>query len=127
MARGQDCHYHDRLEIPIAGIEFLRAFPVDLLFIDVNMPDLTGIELVRSLNDKPMIIFTTAYKKFAIDGFELDAVDYLLKPIDFERFSKVVSKAISFYEYKNSIKNETYYIYSSRIGYNYTNKSTNCK
>src|ERR1044071_3650845 len=77
----------------ISGAEFLRANDVDLLFIDINMPDITGIELVRSLKVKPMTIFTTAYKKFAIDGFELDAVDYLLKPIQFERFEKAVNKA----------------------------------
>lgn len=90
----------------IAAVEFLKAFPADLLFVDINMPDLTGIELVRSLDDKPMIIFTTAYKKFAIDGFELDALDYLLKPIDFDRFTKAVNKAISFYEYKHTRRDE---------------------
>jgi len=62
----------------IAGAEFLRSNPVDLLFIDINMPDITGIELLRSLEEKPSAIFTTAYKKFAYEGFELDAVDYLL-------------------------------------------------
>ena len=90
----------------IAAVEFLKVFPADLLFVDINMPDLTGIDLVRSLNDKPMTIFTTAYKKFAIDGFELDALDYLLKPIDFDRFTKAVNKAIGFYEYKHSKKDE---------------------
>jgi two-component system LytT family response regulator len=85
----------------ITGAAFLRNYPVDLLFIDINMPDISGIELVRSLAEKPMIIFTTAYKKFAIDGFELDAIDYLLKPISFDRFSKAVGKAIDFYRYKN--------------------------
>lgn len=90
----------------IAAVEFLKVFPADLLFVDINMPDLTGIELVRSLAEKPMTIFTTAYKKFAIDGFELDALDYLLKPIDFDRFTKAVNKAISFYEYKTTRKDE---------------------
>lgn len=90
----------------VAAVEFLKTFPADLLFIDINMPDLTGIELVRLLNERPMTIFTTAYKKFAIDGFELEALDYLLKPIDFDRFTKAVNKAISFYEYKHSKKDE---------------------
>lgn len=89
----------------IAGAEFLRAHQTDLLLIDINMPDITGIELVRSLAQKPMTIFTTAYKKFAIDGFELDAIDYLLKPIEFERFAKAINKAIDYYEYKRSAKN----------------------
>ncbi len=86
----------------ISGAEYLRANKIDLLFIDINMPDITGIDLVRALDEKPMTIFTTAYKKFAIEGFELDALDYLVKPIPFVRFEKAVSKAIAFYQYKNS-------------------------
>jgi len=90
----------------ISGGEFLRNTPVDLLFIDINMPDITGIDLVPSLKDKPMIIFTTAHKKFAHEGFELDAIDYLLKPIGFERFSKAVAKAIEYSQYKKQATNE---------------------
>lgn len=81
----------------IGGGEFLRTNSVDLLFIDINMPDITGIELVRSLKDKPATIFTTAYKKFAFEGFELEAVDYLLKPISFERFQKAVKRVADFH------------------------------
>ncbi|MEO6721375.1 MAG: LytTR family DNA-binding domain-containing protein [Ferruginibacter sp.] len=86
----------------ISGAEFLRAHPVDLLFIDINMPDITGLQLVRSLKEKPMIIFTTAHKQYAVDSYELDAIDYLLKPIDLERFRKAVNKAIDYDAYKNS-------------------------
>ncbi len=82
----------------VSGAEFLRNTSVDILFIDINMPDITGIDLVRSLTVKPLIIFTTAYKKFAFEGFELEAVDYLLKPISFTRFSKSVQKAISMHQ-----------------------------
>jgi two-component system LytT family response regulator len=89
-------------EDAISAAELLRQQPVDLLFIDINMPDITGIDLVRSLQQKPMVIFTTAYKKFAYDGFELDAVDYLLKPLEFDRFSKAVQKALDYYQYKNA-------------------------
>lgn len=89
----------------INGSHFLRNNQVDLLFIDINMPDITGIELVRSLPQKPMTIFTTAYKKFAFDGFELDAIDYLLKPIDFERFKRAALKAVEFYNYRAAKKN----------------------
>jgi DNA-binding LytR/AlgR family response regulator len=99
----------------ISGGEFLRKNPVDLLFLDINMPDITGIDLVRSLQEKPMIIFTTAHKKFAVEGFELDAIDYLLKPISFERFSKAVNKATGYYNYKRQAKNEaaeSLFIYS---------------
>src|SRR4051794_20462070 len=69
-------------EDAVSGAEFLKHTPVDLLFIDINMPDISGLDLVRSLQQKPMVIFTTAYKKFAYEGFELEALDYLLKPID---------------------------------------------
>jgi len=86
----------------ISAGEFLRSNAVDLLFVDINMPDITGIELVKSLPEKPMVIFTTAYKKFAYEGFELDAVDYLLKPIDFNRFNKAVGKAQEYYDFKKS-------------------------
>lgn len=85
----------------ITGSEYLRNNPVDLLFIDINMPDISGLDLVKSLEQKPMIVFTTAYKKFALDGFELDAIDYLLKPISFERFTKAVNKAIEYHQFKN--------------------------
>jgi two-component system, LytTR family, response regulator len=90
----------------ISGGEFLRNNSVDLLFLDINMPDITGLDLVRSLQDKPMIIFTTAHRKFAVEGFELDAIDYLLKPINFERFSKAVNKTIEFNNYRKQAKKE---------------------
>ena len=103
-------------EDAISGVEFLRRNPVDLLFVDINMPDITGIELVRSLEQKPMVIFITAYKNFAFEGFELEAIDYLLKPVDFSRFSKAVDKAIDYYQYKHGIKTtppgESLYVYS---------------
>ncbi|MBL7739702.1 MAG: response regulator transcription factor [Chitinophagaceae bacterium] len=90
----------------ISGSEFLRGNPADLLFVDINMPDITGLDLVKSLQDKPMIIFTTAHRKFAAEGFELDAVDYLLKPISFDRFSKAVNKAMEYHEYRYRSRDE---------------------
>ena len=100
----------------ISGAEFLKNKPIDLLFIDINMPDITGIDLVRSLPVKPIVIFTTAYKNFAYEGFELEALDYILKPIDFKRFEKAVEKAIDYYRYKNKTTNEpteeSLYVYS---------------
>ena len=89
----------------IAGAEFLRQHPVDLLFIDINMPDINGLDLVRSLEQKPMLIFTTAHKKFATDSYDLDAIDYLVKPITQERFDKAVNKAMEYFAYKNRINN----------------------
>ena len=72
----------------------LQTQDVDLLFLDIQMPDLNGIEFLRSLNKRPPTIFTTAYREFAIDGFELEAVDYLLKPVTFERFFKSVDRIL---------------------------------
>ncbi|MBS1743799.1 MAG: response regulator transcription factor [Bacteroidetes bacterium] len=93
-----------KFEDAIAGQEFLRNNSVDILFLDINMPDITGIDVARSLDPKTFIIFTTAYKKFAFDGFELGAVDYLLKPIEFGRFEKAVQKAIALHQQKTVLK-----------------------
>jgi YesN/AraC family two-component response regulator len=70
----------------IDAYKFLQKQPVDLMFLDIEMPHLNGIDFLKSINQKPKTIFTTAYRDFAIDGFELEVVDYLLKPITFERF-----------------------------------------
>ncbi|WDF54190.1 LytR/AlgR family response regulator transcription factor [Mucilaginibacter sp. KACC 22063] len=94
-------------EDAIAAAEFLRHNTIDLLFIDINMPDINGIELVKALENKPMIIFTTAYKNFAFEGFELEAIDYLLKPIDIKRFTKAIEKALDFYKYKHAADEDT--------------------
>ncbi|HEY8733898.1 MAG TPA: LytTR family DNA-binding domain-containing protein [Puia sp.] len=85
----------------ISGSEFLKNSKIDLLFIDINMPDINGIDLIRSLSNKPLIIFTTAHRKFAIEGFELEAVDYLLKPISYDRFEKAIQKVIEYSAYKS--------------------------
>lgn len=84
----------------VTASEYLRSAQIDLLFLDINMPDITGLDLARSLQSPPMIIFTTAYKKFAFEGFELDAIDYLLKPVSFDRFTKAISKAVEYFQYK---------------------------
>ena len=75
--------------------QYLASHPIDLIFVDINMPDLNGIDLVRSLSNRPMVIFTTAYSEYAIEGFKLDAIDYLLKPFSFAEFNRAVSKAHS--------------------------------
>jgi DNA-binding LytR/AlgR family response regulator len=74
------------------AMEFLKEQPVDLMFLDIHMPKLSGISFVRTLQHPPKVIFTTAYKEYALDAFELDAVDYLLKPISLERFLRAVNK-----------------------------------
>ena len=78
----------------LEAIDLLREKSIDLLFLDIQMPYLLGTDLVRTLKNPPKVIFTTAYRKFAIEGFELNAVDYLLKPISFERFLKAVNKVM---------------------------------
>lgn len=78
---------------PVEAVEFLQEQPVDLIFLDIQMPDLSGMQFIQSLSVRPLIIFTTAYAQYAIDSYELDAVDYLLKPILFDRFLKAVNKA----------------------------------
>lgn len=82
--------------------QWLAAEKVDLIFVDINMPDLNGVEFVRGLINRPMVIFTTAYSEYAIEGFKLDAVDYLLKPFSFADFSRSAAKANSLYELRHN-------------------------
>ena len=79
---------------PIDALSILKEKEIDLLFLDIQMPILTGIELVKTMNNPPGIIFTTAYREYAVESYELDVVDYLLKPITFMRFLKSVNKFI---------------------------------
>lgn len=105
-------HEIERLEI--AGIfdnaleasDFLRDHKVDLIFLDINMPRLSGIQFFKSLENPPPVIFTTAYPEFAVEGFDLDAIDYLLKPFPFERFLKAVNKAFEKIDNHNLRSNE---------------------
>jgi DNA-binding LytR/AlgR family response regulator len=76
----------------LEALECLKSNAVDLLFLDINMPQLSGIDFYKSLKNPPKVIFTTAYSAYALDGFEVDAIDYLLKPFSFDRFVKAVSK-----------------------------------
>ena len=89
------------------GIEanrFLAANEVDLVFLDIQMPDLSGLELLQSLKNPPLVIFTTAFSEYALEGYEFDVVDYLLKPIDFQRFMKAVHKAHEHWELRQTQK-----------------------
>lgn len=93
---------------PLEAITFLNKKKVDLVFLDIEMPNLTGIDLVKALDNIPQFIFTTAYPEYALDGFNLNATDYLVKPIPFHRFLKAVTRAKEKYELEqnNTINNE---------------------
>jgi two-component system, LytTR family, response regulator len=84
------------------AMEYLQKEPVDLLFLDIKMPDISGIDFFNSLSRKPLLIFTTAYSEHAVTSFELDAVDYLLKPFSLARFIKGCNKAFELYNYRNA-------------------------
>ena len=76
----------------IEANQILQNNDIDLMFLDIQMPQLTGIEFMKSLSNPPLVVFTTAYSEYAVEGFEMDAVDYLLKPISIDRFMKAVNK-----------------------------------
>jgi DNA-binding LytR/AlgR family response regulator len=78
----------------VEALNFLNKTNVDLIFLDIQMPQILGTDFLRTLKKPPKVIFTTAFRKFAIEGFELDAVDYLLKPVSFERFLKAINKVM---------------------------------
>lgn len=95
-----------KFESPLDAVEFLNNNKVDLIFLDIQMPDLTGIEFARSLQYNQKIIFTTAYPNYAVEGFRLDAVDYLLKPFSYEEFLKGVNKAVKLIKMENNALNQ---------------------
>lgn len=81
----------------LKALEYLQKNKIDLIFLDIEMPNLSGMDFLRTLENQPMVIFTTAYSEFAVDSFEFNVVDYLLKPIDFNRFVKSANKALKQY------------------------------
>jgi DNA-binding LytR/AlgR family response regulator len=95
----------------IDALAYLQKNHVDLLFLDIQMPDINGFQLYKDLTEKPMVIFTTAYKEFAVEGFEVDAIDYLLKPFNLARFEKAVAKAIARETSKEKEEAPSQYLY----------------
>ncbi|MEI6946880.1 LytTR family DNA-binding domain-containing protein [Paraflavisolibacter sp. H34] len=87
---------------PLQALHYFDEHDIDLLFLDIHMPDISGIEFFKALPKKPEVIFTTAFSEYALAGFELNAIDYLLKPISFERFMTAVNRAKEYIEFKGS-------------------------
>lgn len=86
---------------PNEALKYLRKFPVDLIFCDIQMPAMTGINLVKSMQQNAMVIFTTAFSEYAAVSYELNAIDYLLKPINQKRFTQAIDKALEYFDYVN--------------------------
>jgi two-component system, LytTR family, response regulator len=84
---------------PNEALKYLRKFPTDLLFVDIKMPSISGLSLVKTIQQNTMVIFTTAYTEFAVESYELNAIDYLLKPINRDRFKLAVNKARDYFAY----------------------------
>ncbi len=96
---------------PIKAIEFLTDKEVDIIFLDINMPDVNGLQLLKSLPKLPMVIFTTAYSEYAVESYDVSAIDYLLKPITFERFLLSVNKAFELFALKNKATFDSEFIF----------------
>jgi len=98
MEKLEDLELVAKCSNAIDAMQKLKQHNIDLIFLDIQMPELSGVDFLKTLQNPPSIIFTTAYRNYAIDAFELNVLDYLLKPITFERFIKSINK---FYEFKN--------------------------
>lgn len=90
-----------KYESPLQSFEILESLRVDLMFVDINMPDLSGMDFVKALENPPKIVFVTAYSEFALDGFRVDAIDYLLKPVSYSAFLKSSNKIKSWFDTQN--------------------------
>jgi DNA-binding LytR/AlgR family response regulator len=98
---------HGKFENAIKAEAFLSNTPVDLLFLDIEMPKVSGLQFLQKMNLESMVILTTAFPQYALEGYELDIIDYLLKPFAFSRFLKAVHKAKDYYEMKNRLTGAT--------------------
>jgi DNA-binding LytR/AlgR family response regulator len=100
-----------RFDEPLTSLSVMESHKIDLLFLDIKMPDISGIDFFKSLPYKPEVIFTTAYSEYAIEGFELKAIDYLLKPISFEKFIRASNRVKEYLEIKTSKTNNRDYFF----------------
>ena len=97
-----------QFESALEAVSFLQESEVSLMFVDINMPDLNGMDFVKSLNNPPKVIFTTAYSEYALEGFRVNAVDYLLKPIGYSQFLKASEKAKDWIQFKEGENTEVH-------------------
>lgn len=97
--KNERIHLQKTFTQPNEALKYLRKFPVDLIFCDIQMPSMTGIHLVKSLQQNTMVIFTTAFSEYAVVSYELNAIDYLLKPINHKRFTQAIAKAQEYLDY----------------------------
>ncbi len=93
---------------PVRALHYMASNPVDLVFLDVSMPDMSGIQFLNALHTRPLVIFTTAYSEYAVRSYDYDAVDYLLKPIEFERFMRAATKALEFHQQREKSEQGQY-------------------
>jgi DNA-binding LytR/AlgR family response regulator len=91
---------------PNDALKYINKFPVDLLFLDINMPSLNGLDLYKSIKQETMVIFTTAYSEFAVEGFNVNAIDYLLKPFTYDRFLQAAEKAKQYFNFQKQPGNQ---------------------
>lgn len=94
-------HHVQSFESALAADSYLSKNPVDLMLLDIRMPKLSGIDFLRNLKNPPLVIFTTAFPDYALESYELNVIDYLVKPISFERFAKATQKAFDYFTVKN--------------------------
>jgi DNA-binding LytR/AlgR family response regulator len=113
-----------KAEDPLKAFSLIAKNQIDLIFLDIQMPKINGIDFLKSLKDPPMVIITTAFSEYALQGFELDVIDYLLKPISLDRFQRATNKARDFYtmQYKNDKPKDYFFVKSNnkfeRIAFN---------
>ncbi len=105
------CQQTDKIQLvktflkPNDAQKYIENFPVDLIFLDIQMPSVSGIDFFKNLNRDVMVIFTTAYSEYAIEGFNLNAIDYLLKPFTLDRFQQAVHKAVEYFNFATNSGN----------------------
>lgn len=102
---------------PGEALKYIQQYPVDLLFLDIQMPAVSGIDFYRSLQQQTMVIFTTAYSEYAVEGFNVNAVDYLLKPFSLDRFKQAVTKARDYFKFQQQTDSQNAAYLFIRVDY----------